>query len=132
MATTLSQLITHFEQADRGHCLNHVLHLAVLQIINPFDAKPGQLDWALAEAAHKLEMVGKDLTSLGEVDNEEEAGEGQADREEEEERHFCDIAAELAVELLVDECADIAASCLPGATALTKVCLYAFRGFCKR
>jgi len=130
MATMLSQLINHFKQADRGRCLNHVLHLAALRIINPFEAKPGQLDRALAEMARKLEVIGEDLTSLRDADDdEEEVGEERAEREEEEERHFRDIAVELAAELSVDERANLATSCLPGATALTKVHCPAVYGF---
>lgn len=75
MAVMLAQLINHLEQTDRGRCLNHVLHLAVLHIINPFDAKPGQLDQAPAEATRELDIVSNELTSVGDPDDEEEEGE---------------------------------------------------------
>jgi len=118
MAVSLSELLEHFDQTDRGRCVDHVLHLSALRILNPFDAKPGQLERALADAAHELDAAGEDLTSIADTDDE---GEAAAGREEEDERHFRDIAAELASELTVDEHNHLAASCLPGATALTKV-----------
>ena len=127
MAATLSKLVDHFVREDRGRCIDHIVHLCAIRIINPFDAQPEQLERALVEAAYELEGVGEDLTSLGDGDDEEERGEGRAEQEEEEERHFRDIAVELASKLTGQECEDFAAACLPGAGALTKVRAFHFR-----
>lgn len=102
----------------------HILHLAAMCIIGPFDAKPGQLKQALEAAARKLEAVGADLPLMGNEEEEEEGTQGQVQAEEEEEQaeqQFCNIAADLAAELSTDERANLAASCLPEATVLTKV-----------
>jgi len=123
MAQVMSELLFQFETTDRGRCLNHVLHLSAMRILNPFDAKPGQLDRALAEAMRELDTVSDDLTSLGDAEEEGEDGTGgRVEAEEEEERQFRDIAADLAADLSTNERAELAASCMPGATALSKVC----------
>jgi len=121
MAATLSELVDQFVREDRGRCIDHIVHLCAIRIINPFDAQPEQLERALVDAAYELQGVREDLTSLGDADEDEERIEGQAEQEEEEEHRFRDIAAELASELTGQECDDIAAACLPGARALTKV-----------
>ena len=121
MAATLSELVDQFVREDRGWCIDHIVHLCAIRIINPFDAQPEQLERALVDAAYELQGVREDLTSLGDADKDEERIEGQAEQEEEEERRFRDIAAELASELTGQEHDDIAAACLPGAGALTKV-----------
>ena len=56
MAQLLSELVEHFETTDRGCCLNHVLHLSAMRILNPFDAKPGQLEWALVDVMRRLDI----------------------------------------------------------------------------
>jgi len=121
MAVTLSELISHFNHTDWGRCVLHILHRVTLRIMGPFDARPEQLEHALAEALNELDSAGDDLTSVGEVGNQDEAAEQRAERDDEEERHFRDIAADLAAELSVDECTNIAADCFPGAQALAKV-----------
>ena len=118
MAVSLSELLVDFDRTDRGRCVDHVLHLSALHILNPFDAKPGQLERALADAARELDAAGEDLTSIADTDDEGEMAAGQ---EEKDERHFRNIAAELASELSADEHNNLAAACLPGAMALTKV-----------
>ena len=75
MVLSLSELIPHCQKSDHGWCLNHILHLAAIQIVNPFNAKPDQLDWALAEAMHELEAAGNDLTSVGSTEEGEETEE---------------------------------------------------------
>ena len=76
MTTSLAELLDDFNPTDQERCLNHVLHLDTIRIINPFDAKPGHLDHALADVTHKLEAIGNGLTSLGDMDEEDEAREG--------------------------------------------------------
>jgi len=86
MAGTLAQLVKQFNQTDRGWCLNHVLHLVALQIINPLDVKPGQLDRALVEAMRKLAVASNELKSVGDPDDDDnEEGKEPAGQEDEEE-----------------------------------------------
>ena len=121
MALLLSELITCFKQSDRGWSLNHILHLTEIQIVNPFDVKSNQLDWALTEAMRELETVGDDLTSMGNTEDGDEAEEHGSEREEEEVRQFRNIAMDLVSKLSTDKCASLATVCIPGATALSKV-----------
>lgn len=121
MAAFLSELIPHFEPTDRGRCLLHVLHLAGMRILSPFDARPGQLGQALAEAARELERAADNLTSLGDEDGEEETTEQRAEADEEEEHYLRAVAADLAVDLTDNEREALAEACYPGAQALTKV-----------
>ena len=76
MTTSLAELLDDFNPTDQERCLNHVLHLNTIRIINPFDVKPWHLDHALADAARKHEAISNDLTSLGDMDKEDEAREG--------------------------------------------------------
>ena len=132
MAAFLSELVTHFEPSDHGQCLLHVLHLAGMRILQPFDTKPGQLEQALAEALRELEATGDDLTSLGNVDDEDKTTERHAEVEEEEENYLREVAANLAADLTANEREVLANACFPGAQVLTKVRVSFIPCICKR
>ena len=69
----------------------------------------------------ELKVTGNNLMSVGDMEDEDEVVECCAEAEEEEESYLCKIAADLASNLTANESKELAAACLPGAQALSKV-----------